>query len=576
MPRRRSYTVTAVTAVTARQLLLGESGGIWDSHRAGGRRPMTNYVRFPNVSFEPVELQVGLGEVFRSVTPSFLRKEEEEDEFLTSCCPHITWRQRVTGWLCCFSLGLLLQASSFGSLTRALFGHPGRFAMTYTLGNIVALVGTFFLADALVAAFHWSHLRFATAGILVARLAHASAIFVSAMVLTLVAVEAGTSKPGASLDTWDDTEASSGFDTETGTKKKGIKVDQSGSNIAAREFERSSPIPWTRFADSGSGDHAVVAMLQRRVMLIGLCAAFGVPTRLTFRGERLLELGAGTGYVGLVAAALGHCVTLTDPWTNMAHWNCQCGRLHTRNHTHTQTFCIFISSFLSQHASNHAASIRKRKIHRVIEIPLAMVANGKISVERSKGPWAESAAVSAQGPRPQNEDMHVMLCSGLPEGPAPNIKAAGLPGLFDDLPEMVSGPSLPEKPPDSARCPECLFAVFDGHGGQSAAKACAERFPTEIREAHGSCYEVAGETKDHTPNAPEEEKRIKAAGGFLGCSRALGDFRFKEDAALVSAEISSAEAAEAAARSVVKAALDDPRQHLESTKRRRVGGVVPV
>lgn len=75
-----------------------------------------------------------LGEVFRSVTPSFLRKEEapsakftrctwtsmssmargpgdegwvfpswsssvgeDEDEFLTSCCPQITWRQRVTG-----------------------------------------------------------------------------------------------------------------------------------------------------------------------------------------------------------------------------------------------------------------------------------------------------------------------------------------------------------------------------------------------------------------------------------------------------------------------------------------------
>lgn len=321
--------------------------------------------------------------------------------------------------------------------------------------------------------------------------------------------------------------------------------------------------------------------------------------------------------------------------------------------------------------------------------------NGNVSVESSKGPWAECAACSAQGPRPQNEDVHVMLCSGLPEGPAPNIKAAGLPGLFDDLPEMVSGPSLPEKVSDhSERCPECLFAVFDGHGGASAARACAERFPTEIREeldaagrdsaesrrvavqgtylaldrhlriklgpaarecgttcvfayawkqeenpakigvllanlgdsralvlkSNGKGFEVAGETKDHTPNAPEEEKRIKAAGGkvevfpgsrvpvlrvdgFLGCSRALGDFRFKEDAALlpeqqkvsavpevyefecesgdaivlacdgvfdvlssskvamlVSAEVSSSEAAEAAAKSIVKAALDDPRQ----------------
>ncbi|CAJ1422036.1 unnamed protein product [Effrenium voratum] len=230
-------------------------------------------------------------------------------------------------------------------------------------------------------------------------------------------------------------------------------------------------------------------------------------------------------------------------------------------------------------------------------------------------------------------DVHVMLCEGLPEGPAPNIKAAGLPGLFDDLPEMVSGPSLPQAEPQKEAL-DCLFAVFDGHGGAAAARACAERVPTEIREeldAAGrdtsearrvavqgtylaldrhlriklgpaarecgttcvfgyvwreekpgkfgvllanlgdsrglllkssrngdagsvirsrACYEVAAQTKDHTPNAPEEEKRIKAAGGkvevfpgsrvpvmrvdgFLGCSRALGDFRFKEDAALL-------------------------------------------
>ncbi|CAK8989848.1 unnamed protein product [Durusdinium trenchii] len=141
---------------------------------------MTNYVRFPNVSFEPVELQVGLGEVFRSVTPSFLRKEEDEDEFLTSCCPHITWRQRVTGWLSCFCLGLILQASSFGSLTRALFGHPGRFAFTYTLGNIVALLGTFFLAGPRKQLRKMSDKN----------RAHASGIFVSAMLMTLVAVEA--------------------------------------------------------------------------------------------------------------------------------------------------------------------------------------------------------------------------------------------------------------------------------------------------------------------------------------------------------------------------------------------------
>ena len=109
-----------------------------------------------------------------------------------------------------------------------------------------------------------------------------------------------------------------------------------------------------------------------------------------------------------------------------------------------------------------------------------VASDGAIKVESSKGPWAVSAACSAQGPRPQNEDVHVMICDGLPEGPAPNIKAAGLPGLFDDLPELVSGPSLPAV--EKVQCTDSLFAVFDGHRGISAARACAERIPTEIRE----------------------------------------------------------------------------------------------
>eukprot|EP00435_Cladocopium_sp_Y103_P034584 s2735_g8.t5 len=472
-------------------------------------------------------------------------------------------------------------------------------------------------------------------------------------------------------------------------------------------------------------------------------------------GERVLELGAGTGYVGLVAAALARNrrVTLTEPGQSaMDHadaieldwgdapaisgintaasalvWHqslicagfrreyklfserTEIGRTWpdgTNGHTHVPVAQLRSTShereYFATMAANGKVADGKVADGKVANGKVAngkivngKVANGNVSVESSKGPWAECAACSAQGPRPQNEDVHVMLCSGLPEGPAPNIKAAGLPGLFDDLPELVSGPSLPEKVSDhSERCPECLFAVFDGHGGASAAKACAARFPTEIREeldaagrdsaesrrvavqgtylaldrhlriklgpaarecgttcvfayawkqeenpakigvllanlgdsralvlkSDGKGFEVAGETKDHTPNAPEEEKRIKAAGGkvevfpgsrvpvlrvdgFLGCSRALGDFRFKEDAALlpeqqkvsavpevyefecesgdaivlacdgvfdvlssskvamlVSAELSSSEAAEAAAKSIVKAALDDPRQ----------------
>eukprot|EP00931_Biecheleriopsis_adriatica_P095564 TRINITY_DN6915_c0_g1_i1.p1 TRINITY_DN6915_c0_g1~~TRINITY_DN6915_c0_g1_i1.p1 ORF type:complete len:193 (-),score=32.25 TRINITY_DN6915_c0_g1_i1:147-725(-) len=141
----------------------------------------TNYVRFPNVNFEPVELQAGLGEVFRSVTPSFLLKEEEEEDVFTACCPRITWRQRIFGWLACFCLGLLLQASSFGSLTRALLGHPGRFALVYTLGNIIAMVGTFFLAGPRKQMRKMSDKH----------RARASACFLLTMPLTIVVVEAG-------------------------------------------------------------------------------------------------------------------------------------------------------------------------------------------------------------------------------------------------------------------------------------------------------------------------------------------------------------------------------------------------
>mmetsp|Transcript_24229 Transcript_24229/g.45774 ORF Transcript_24229/g.45774 Transcript_24229/m.45774 type:complete len:190 (+) Transcript_24229:81-650(+) len=105
---------------------------------------MSHYVPLPNVSFEPADLEAGL----RSVTPSFLRKDEsqEEEDLWTICLPDITYSQRATGWVVCFCLGCILQICSLGSLSRALLGHPGRFAMTYTLGNIVALAGTFFLA----------------------------------------------------------------------------------------------------------------------------------------------------------------------------------------------------------------------------------------------------------------------------------------------------------------------------------------------------------------------------------------------------------------------------------------------
>merc|ERR1711924_171098 len=66
----------------------------------------------------------------------------------------------------------------------------------------------------------------------------------------------------------------------------------------------------------------------------------------------------------------------------------------------------------------------------------------------------------------------------------------------------------------------------------------------------GKSFSLSGETSDHKPEVPSEVKRIEAAGGqvdtnkhdnekkprvdgMLACSRALGDFMYKDDAALL-------------------------------------------
>lgn len=215
-----------------------------------------------------------------------------------------------------------------------------------------------------------------------------------------------------------------------------------------------------------------------------------------------------------------------------------------------------------------------------------------------------------------------MCCQGLTPEPAAKKETVAPAGLFDDLPDVVAGPFLPsgEKPNV-----DCVFAVFDGHGGADVARVCSDRLPTEVslqleasgrdtvesrrlaveetclaldrhlrfklgpagaRDCGSTCifafawlddsaesdnislllgnlgdsrglvlracsdddhdHDIACETSDHSPDVPAEELRIKQAGGhvsrpdkiarvdgFLGCSRALGDFRFKEDPALL-------------------------------------------
>mmetsp|Transcript_54347 Transcript_54347/g.174254 ORF Transcript_54347/g.174254 Transcript_54347/m.174254 type:complete len:259 (-) Transcript_54347:42-818(-) len=103
-------------------------------------------------SLVPGFLKQGPGEpqpekpgLLRSLTPRFLRSDEDED-FASACCPQLGFKQRLFGCICCFLLGQLVQFLSFGAATGIFLGHPGRFAFLYTLGNMVMLAASFFLS----------------------------------------------------------------------------------------------------------------------------------------------------------------------------------------------------------------------------------------------------------------------------------------------------------------------------------------------------------------------------------------------------------------------------------------------
>lgn len=74
--------------------------------------------------------------------------EEEQEptitEELSSICPSLTYKQRMYGFGICFVLGWFLEFLSILTLSE-IRTNPGRFALTYTLGSIVALASTCFL-----------------------------------------------------------------------------------------------------------------------------------------------------------------------------------------------------------------------------------------------------------------------------------------------------------------------------------------------------------------------------------------------------------------------------------------------
>jgi hypothetical protein len=71
--------------------------------------------------------------------------QQELDDACCGNCPKMTYKQRLIGCGCCIVVGVLLELGSFARLVAAARGDAGGFAIFYTLGNIVAVCGSFFL-----------------------------------------------------------------------------------------------------------------------------------------------------------------------------------------------------------------------------------------------------------------------------------------------------------------------------------------------------------------------------------------------------------------------------------------------
>jgi len=98
----------------------------------------------PKVGFFQGARENGL---MRTLTPGFLRSKQEQDEdFSSTCCPNLGFQQRIFGCACCFITGQLLQFFAFGASAGVLVGHPGRFARCYSMGNLMMIAGSFFLS----------------------------------------------------------------------------------------------------------------------------------------------------------------------------------------------------------------------------------------------------------------------------------------------------------------------------------------------------------------------------------------------------------------------------------------------
>lgn len=148
-------------------------GGGWFSGQNRQERTIEPRPSF-RMAFQSA-LPRGLSLVSSSSRSSTFLAVEGSQDFSSTLCPGLTLQQRAIGFAVCLAVGLLLDFFSFGKMAQAFRGHPERYAVMYTIGNITAMAGTFFLAGPMR-----QLKRMMTEGRWIASLA-----FVASMVLTL-------------------------------------------------------------------------------------------------------------------------------------------------------------------------------------------------------------------------------------------------------------------------------------------------------------------------------------------------------------------------------------------------------
>ena len=62
-----------------------------------------------------------------------------------SCCPSLSWYERLLGFLVCFVLGCLFLFYSFFQIVKALTGKYEKFAIVFSLGNILIISSICFI-----------------------------------------------------------------------------------------------------------------------------------------------------------------------------------------------------------------------------------------------------------------------------------------------------------------------------------------------------------------------------------------------------------------------------------------------